>query len=69
MRPKTCGSMTAPTAPWSAREPMRNSADGAAAHSTEAIVKPPAPIRSIRLRPNMSPSRPPVSRPTAMASV
>ena len=69
MRPKTCGSMTAPRAPWSAREPISSSALGAAAQNTEAIVKPAAPISSIRLRPNRSPSRPPVSRPTAIASV
>jgi hypothetical protein len=69
IRPKTCGSMTAPRAPWSAREPISSSAVGAAAHRSDAIVKPPAPISSIRRRPNMSPSRPPVSRPTAIASV
>jgi hypothetical protein len=61
--------MTAPSAPWSAREPISTSTLGAAAQSTEANVKPAAPMRSIRLRPNMSPSRPPVSSPTAMASV
>jgi hypothetical protein len=48
---------------------MSASTEGAAAAATDAAVKPAAPISSIRLRPNMSPSRPPVSSITAIASV
>ena len=39
------------------------------AHAAEATVNPVRPISSIRRRPYRSPSRPPVNRPTAMASV
>jgi hypothetical protein len=38
---------------------------GAAAQLIEAIVKPPTPTISIRLRPKMSPRRPPASSATA----
>ena len=41
----------------------------ATAHSSDAATKPATPISSIRRRPNMSPSRPPVSSPTAIARV
>jgi hypothetical protein len=69
MRPKTCGTMTAPTAPCSARQAISACTDGAAAHATDASVNPAAPTSRTRLRPNMSPSRPPVSSMTAIASV
>ena len=69
MRPKTWGTMTAPTPPWIARKAMSAPADGASAHAIDASVKPAAPINSIRLRPNMSPRRPPVSSMTAIARV
>ena len=59
IRPKTCGSIIAPNAPWIAREPISISGDCATAHATDAAVKPPIPTSSIRLRPKMSPSRPP----------
>ena len=61
--------MTAPSPPCSARKAMSASVDGAIAHATDASVKPAAPKSSMRLRPNMSPRRPPVSSITAMASV
>ena len=65
----TCGTMAAARAPCSTRAPMSISGLHAIAHSAEAAMKPPTPIRNIRLRPTMSPSRPPVMSSTAKASV
>ena len=69
MRPKPWGSIIAPNTPCSTRDPISMSGDCATAHDSEASVKPPIPTSSIRLRPKMSPSRPPVSSSTARASV
>ena len=61
--------MTAANRPCTTRAAIRLSGDQATAHNSDATTKPTTPISSIRRRPNMSPSRPPVSRPTASASV
>ncbi len=67
--PKPCGSITAPHAPCTIRAVISVEGDCAAAHTIEVRVKPPIPASSTRLRPYMSPSRPPVSSATAIASV
>jgi len=56
-------------APWAARAAISSPGLAAAAHAAEATTNPAMPVSSIRLRPKRSPSRPPVSRPTAIASV
>ena len=43
------------------------SGDWASAQIKEAATNPAAPTMNMRLRPKMSPSRPPVRRPTAIA--
>ena len=67
--PKPCGIITAPSAPCRIRLAISISGDWANAHATELSVNPAAPSRNIRLRPTMSPSRPPVISMTANASV
>ncbi|GAA4105926.1 hypothetical protein GCM10022214_86520 [Actinomadura miaoliensis] len=67
--PRPCGSISAPNRPWATREPTSMPGDWASPHSSEAAVKPAAPTRNMRRRPYRSPSRPPVIRPIAMASV
>ena len=67
IRPNTCGSMIAPSSPWAARAPISSPALCAAAHAADASTNPAIPVSSTRRRPKMSPSRPPVSSPTAMA--
>jgi len=69
MRPNTWGSISAPTSPWPARAAISSPGLVAAAHAADATTNPATPVSSIRLRPNRSPSLPPVSRPTAIASV
>lgn len=64
----TCGTMIAAIAPCRIRDATSMSAFTAKPLSAEATVKPVTPIRKIRLRPWMSPSRPPVIRPAANAS-
>jgi hypothetical protein len=67
--PKPCGIITAPKSPCTTRAMTSVSIVGVAAHTTDAATNPTMPIISIRFRPNMSPSRPPVSSPTARARV
>ena len=69
IRPSPCGSITAPKMPWTPRNAMSISGDCETAHSSEPAVNPSAPMMNILRRPTMSPSRPPVIRPTAMARV
>ena len=69
MSPNTCGTMTAPTAPWTMRKAISAPVLGAAAAATDATANPATPTSSIRLRPNRSPSRPPMRSITAIASV
>lgn len=69
IKPNDCGIRTAAESPCNTREPISASGDHANAHSVEDTTKPMMPVMSIRLRPNMSPSRPPVINPTAIASV
>jgi hypothetical protein len=67
--PKPCGIITAPDAPCSSRATISISGDTAVAQASEVSVKPAIPASSTRLRPNMSPSRPPVSSAIAIARV
>jgi len=60
MTDSTCGTMIAPIAPCATRQAMSMPGPCAAPHRAEKTVKPATPIRNSRLRPNMSPSRPPV---------
>ena len=69
IRPKVCGIITAAARPWATRPATSTSPDQATEQSTEDATNPTSPAISIRLRPNASPSRPPASRPTAMARV
>ena len=65
---RTCGTIIAAMAPWRMREATSISGFAAKPQRAEARVKPPMPTRKSRLRPWMSPSRPPVTRPAAKAS-
>lgn len=67
--PKACGVISAAARPCSTRAAISDPADGASAHAADASTNPARPVISIRLRPNMSPSRPPAIRPAAMARV
>jgi len=67
--PNPWGIISAPNAPCSTRKPISTAIDGAAAQAADITVKPAEPIRNSRRRPNMSPSRAPVIRNTANASV
>ena len=46
--------------PWRTRKRTSCSPDCDRPHSADAIVKPVTPMMNMRLRPTMSPSRPPV---------
>ncbi len=50
----------APIAPWATRQAISMPGVCAAPHSADIRVNPVMPIRNSRLRPNVSPSRPPV---------
>ncbi len=65
---RTCGTISAAIAPWRTRAAISIPGSAAMPHSAEATVNPPMPSRKSRRRPWMSPSRPPVIRPTAKAS-
>jgi len=65
MTASTCGTMIAPIAPCTTRKAMSWPGLCAAPHSADMIVKPVTPIRNSRLRPNVSPSLPPVIRTSA----
>ena len=60
MTASTWGTMMAPMAPWTTRQPISMPGPVATPHSADMIVKPATPIRNSRFRPNVSPSRPPV---------
>jgi hypothetical protein len=60
--------MIAPMTPWKIREPISMAGLWARPQSAEATVKPAMPSMNMRLRPKMSPSRPPVISVTANAS-
>ena len=60
MTDSTCGNMSAAISPCTTREMSSMTALCASPHSAEATTKPPMPIMNSRLRPKMSPSRPPV---------
>jgi len=57
----TCGNISAPPIPCTARAPISTAIDGAAPHSAEAAENNTSPAMNNRLRPNRSPSRPPVT--------
>ena len=67
--PKPCGIISAPNPPCRTRKAISTGAFGATAQAADITVKPAEPIRNRRRRPNMSPSRAPVMRNTANASV
>jgi hypothetical protein len=69
MRPSPCGTTMAAKVPCAPREAISISAEPDAAHRAEQTVKPAVPMRNIRLRPAMSPSRAPVIMSTAKARV
>ncbi len=50
-RPRPWGSSTAPAVPCSRRKAISDSMFGAAAHSSELVVKAASPVRNIRRRP------------------
>ena len=66
--PRPWGIISAPKAPCTRRNAISIPGELASPHAIEAAVKPAAPIRKRRRRPKMSPSRPPVTRPTLNAS-
>ena len=61
----TWGYISAAIPPWRTRERSSISALWASPQSAEASTNPPMPSMSRRLRPKMSPRRPPVMRITA----
>ena len=61
----TCGYISAAMTPWRIRERSSISALWASPQSADASTNPPMPNMSRRLRPKMSPRRPPVIRVTA----
>ena len=67
--PNPWGIISAPNEPCSTRKAISTAGDGATAQAADITVKPAEPIRNSRRRPNMSPSRAPVIRNTANASV
>ena len=69
IRPNACGTSNAADSPCNTRAPISDCPDQAHAHAADATRNPARPTSNIRLRPNMSPSRPPVISPTANASV
>ena len=66
--PKPCGISSAPNAPWTSRATMIEGGSQARPQASEAAVKPARPIRKVRRRPYLSPSRPPVTSSTPRAS-
>ncbi len=56
----TCGTIIAAAPPCAARAKISIDADPDSAHHSEASVKPSMPVMNTRLRPTMSPRRPPV---------
>jgi len=63
---KMLGAISAAPTPWTTRAATSTDASGAAAHATEVMTKTAIPMVNIRRRPNMSPSRPPVTSRTAV---
>ena len=66
---RVAGIMNAAPMPWMAREATSQVSLGARPIVAEASAKTTTPNRNIRLRPKMSPSRPPVMSRTAKVSV
>ena len=66
--PRIAGHISAPPMPCSARQAISQSADWAAPPSSEKPAKNAAPTKKMRLRPNMSASRPPVTMSTPKTS-
>lgn len=64
-----CGMTSAAAAPWTARAVISIVGDAASAQSAEASTNAATPARKTRLRPAMSPSRPPVISSTANGRV
>jgi hypothetical protein len=62
------GNMIAPISPWSTRDPISMPGLWASPQRAEASVNPAMPMMNRRLRPKMSPRRPPVISMTAKAS-
>ena len=60
MEASTCGTIIAAAPPCAARAKISIAADPDSPHHSEASVKPSTPAMNTRLRPTMSPSRPPV---------
>ena len=55
-----CGVIIAAVQPWTILATISTSGLGARPQQAEARVKPPRPSMKVRLRPQLSPSRPPV---------
>ena len=68
MTERIWGNMIAPISPWRTREAISMSGVWASPQRAEARVNPAMPIMNRRLRPKMSPRRPPVISMTAKAS-
>src|ERR1700722_3173888 len=68
MLARTCGSITAALTPCSTRLVIRKAGSGAAPDSSEVTMKAARPAMKTRLRPQMSPSLPPVISAPAKAS-
>ena len=60
--PRIAGHIRPPPTPMPTRVPISHSALGASAPSSEKPAKIAHPMKKIRRRPNMSASRPPVTR-------
>jgi hypothetical protein len=69
MKERTWGTISAAMAPCRTREPTSIPPLWAVPVSTDATVKPARPARNTRLRPWLSPSRPPVISSSAKARV
>jgi hypothetical protein len=68
MTERIWGNMIAPISPCSTREPISMPGLWASPQRAEASVNPAMPMMNSRLRPKMSPRRPPVISMTAKAS-
>ena len=62
--PNPWGMSSAPNAPWTSRATMIEAGSQARPQASEAAVNPAMPIRNVRRRPYLSPSRPPVTSST-----
>jgi len=62
--PRIAGHIIAPPMPMVKRPASNNQMSGANPPMTENVAKTPAPMKKMRLRPNMSASRPPVTMAT-----